>query len=91
MATITMNNEKNGIEIRFDDKPSSSVIEALKENGFRWSVKQKMWYAQQSVERIAFAESLGKISSTVKNKTEQEENKHTIQHSEPSDTYLRRN
>ena len=74
MTTITMNNEKNGIEIRFDGKPKSSVIAALKENGFRWSGKQKMWYAKQNAERITFAEGLGEISLTyVRNKTEQNE------------------
>ena len=71
MANITMNNEKNGIEIRFDGKPESSIIAELKEYGFRWSVKQKMWYAKQSVERIAFAEGLGEISLTASNKQEQ--------------------
>ncbi len=73
MATITMNNEKNGIEIRFDGKLESAVIVALKENGFRWSGKQQMWYAKQSAERITFAESIGEISSTVSNKTEKHE------------------
>lgn len=73
MATITMNNEKNGIEIRFDGKPESSIIVALKENGFRWSGKQKMWYAKQSADRILFAESLGEFSSPIKNKVEQHE------------------
>lgn len=73
MTTITMNNEKNGIEIRFDGKPESSIIAALKENGFRWSGKQKMWYAKQSADRISFAEGLGEFSSPVKNKVEQHE------------------
>lgn len=73
MATITMNNEKNGIEIRFDGKPESSIIVALKENGFHWSGKQKMWYAKQSADRILFAESLGEFSSPIKNKAEQHE------------------
>lgn len=73
MTIITMNNEKNGIEIRFDGKPESSIIAALKENGFRWSGKQKMWYAKQSADRISFAESLGEFSSPVKNKVEQHE------------------
>lgn len=45
---ITFNNEKNGIEIRFDNKPDSGIIEELKKNGFRWSGKQKMWYAKQT-------------------------------------------
>lgn len=73
MATITMNNEKNGIEIRFDGKPESSIIVALKENGFRWSGKQKVWYAKQNADRISFAESLGEFSSHIKNKAEQHE------------------
>lgn len=73
MTTITMNNEKNGIEIRFDGKPENSIIVALKENGFRWSGKQKMWYAKQSADRISFAESLGEFSSPVKSKVEQHE------------------
>lgn len=74
MATITINNEKNGIEIRFDVKPESSIITALKENGFRWSGKQKMWYAKQNSDRISFAEGLGEISLSIKNKTKKQEN-----------------
>lgn len=73
MAVVTMNDEKNGIEIRFDGKPESSVIAALKENGFCWSGKQKMWYAKQSAERIAFAEGIGNFSSPAKNNIEQHE------------------
>lgn len=74
MANIILNNEKNGIEIRFDGKPESSVITELKEYGFRWSVKQKMWYAKQSAERISFAEGLGDFSSPIRNKTEKNKN-----------------
>ena len=54
MTTITMNSDKNGIEIRFDSKPSSEVLDGLKENGFRWSGKQKMWYAKQSEATLSF-------------------------------------
>ena len=53
-VNITLNEEKNGIEIRFSDKPTTEVIEALKSNGFRWSSKQKMWFAKQTQERIEF-------------------------------------
>lgn len=73
MATVTMNNEKNGIEIRFDSKPENSIIVALKENGFRWSGKQKMWYTKQNEDRILFAKSLGEISLPIKSKVEQHE------------------
>lgn len=66
MTTIRINNEKNGIEIRFDCKPAASVIEGLKANGFRWSGKQKMWYAKQSDERMAFANSLDNCAEVKK-------------------------
>lgn len=60
-ATMTMNNAKQGIEIRFDGKPDGSIIGSLKDNGFRWSPKQKMWYAKQSEDRLAFAATLDGI------------------------------
>ena len=58
MTTITINTEKNGIEIRFDSKPSSDVLATLKELGFRWSKPQKMWWAKNTDERMEFARSL---------------------------------
>ena len=58
MLNITLNNAKNGIEIRFENKPGDDVLTALHEYGFHWSGKQKMWYAKQTDERIAFANSL---------------------------------
>ena len=61
---ITLNNEKNGIEIRFDNKPETEIINELKANGFRWSGKQKMWYAKQTAERITFVGKLGEISDS---------------------------
>ncbi len=78
MTNITLRNDLNGIEIRFDGKPAAEVISSLKENGFRWSGKQKMWYAKQSASCIDFAMSIGGIengsdgfSNTIINKTEQ--------------------
>lgn len=35
MLNITLNTEKNGIELRFDTKPNTDVITAIKEAGFR--------------------------------------------------------
>lgn len=60
MLNITLNNDKNGIELRFDQKPSAEVLEAIKGAGFRWSGKQKMWYAKQSETTIAIADELAK-------------------------------
>lgn len=77
MAVVTLNQEKNGIEIRFENKPESSVIEALKENGFRWSSKQHMWYAKQDSSRLSFASSLDAVSDSARNsiKNNEKENK----------------
>ena len=55
---ITINNEKNGIELRFDSKPAVEIITAMKNCGFRYSVKQKMWYAKNTDERLAMANSI---------------------------------
>lgn len=78
MASVILNGELNGIEIRFDSKPVGSIISALKENGFRWSGKQKMWYAKQNNDRLEFAKTIednkssgGELSDIVKNKVEQ--------------------
>lgn len=61
MTTMTMNNEKNGIEIRFDTKPIQGTLEALKRNGFRWHSQKKLWYAKQSPERIELARQIVNI------------------------------
>ena len=74
-ANVTLNSEKNGIEIRFDGKPDAEIIDSLKANGFRWSNKQKMWYAKQNENTIAFANSIGDgvVSSAVTNKAEKQQ------------------
>lgn len=58
MLKINLNDEKQGIEIMFTEKPDAQTINKLKEQGFRWSPKGKFWYAKQSPERLSFAESL---------------------------------
>lgn len=72
MMTVTINNEKNGIEIRFESKPETTILEQLKENGFRWSVKQKMWYAKKTNERITFIQNFDSIDFTAENKPEKQ-------------------
>ena len=60
MNTFTLNQEHNGIEIIFDDKPNFETRAALKENGFRWHRKKALWYAKQTPERIELAQSIVK-------------------------------
>lgn len=55
---IHINEEKNGIELKFDSKPSQEVINELKEMNFRWHNQKKMWFARQTSERLEFANRL---------------------------------
>ncbi|GMU20599.1 MAG: hypothetical protein AMXMBFR13_06960 [Phycisphaerae bacterium] len=55
---VTENEQKDGVEIRFAEKPDQSVIEQVKSHGFRWSKFQKLWYARRSEETLAFAYGL---------------------------------
>ncbi|MGG1664503.1 hypothetical protein [Brevibacillus sp. NRS-1366] len=56
-VAVKLNDDLNGIEIRFTDKPAQEVIENLSANGFRWS-KRGFWYAKQSEKTLSFAQSL---------------------------------
>jgi hypothetical protein len=43
-VTLRENPEFNGLEVIFPCKPEPSIIEELKNLGFRWSFKQGFWY-----------------------------------------------
>lgn len=70
MATLLINKELNGIEVIFESKPAQAVIDSLKANGFRWHRVKKLWYAKNTEERLALAESIadGKAEATEKDK-----------------------
>lgn len=53
-----INEELNGIEITFEEKPAAETLEALKGAGFRWHRAKKVWYAKQNPERLALAQSI---------------------------------
>ena len=55
---ISINEEKNGIEIKFDEKPSGEVLSRLKESGWRWSKFRKIWYKVNTPENLKFAQEL---------------------------------
>jgi len=57
-VTIRMNEAKKGIELHFYGKPSEVILQALKANGWRWSMPQKMWYNRFSPTTMQFAQSL---------------------------------
>lgn len=58
IGTVTRNEERNGIEIRFARRPAASVLDALKSNGWRWSRFGGCWYTRHSSEAEAFAAAI---------------------------------
>ena len=57
-TTYTINQEHNGIEIKFDGKPSEEIREELKAANFRWHKVKKVWYAKRTGERLEIAERI---------------------------------
>jgi|GEM_PF-1957962 len=56
--TMKLNDDKNGVELYFTDKPSEEIRTELKVNGFRWSRFNKCWYSKQNKDTLALAEKL---------------------------------
>lgn len=56
-VSYKINDEKNGIELYFSDKPNEVIREQLKQMGFRWS-RLGFWYAKKTDERLNFVQSL---------------------------------
>jgi len=61
-VTLNRNADQQGIELIFDKKPEREILTHLKEHGFRWHNKHKLWFATETPERLAFAESLAGIT-----------------------------
>lgn len=53
------NKEFGGLELIFPSRPDRSVIDSLKEQGFRWHNQKKLWFAKENETRLAFAKRLG--------------------------------
>lgn len=80
MATLTLNNELNGIELSFEAKPAADVLNSIKELGFRWHNKKKLWYAKQTEERLAKAQEIagGNVSKVSEAKPKEKVNKYGV-------------
>jgi hypothetical protein len=57
-VSYKINDEKNGIELYFNGKPSEAIREQLKQMGFKWSPMRSIWYAKKTDERLNFVQSL---------------------------------
>ena len=56
---VRFNEEKNGIELYFSDKPDEEIRNTLKSNGFRWARYNKCWYCKDTEEKRRLLKSLG--------------------------------
>lgn len=57
-ATLTMNEEKKGVEIAFAEKPDKTVLSDLKGAGFHWHNGRQIWYAKVSDQTVTLAKSI---------------------------------
>lgn len=57
-ATVTENEAKNGVEVRFTGRPDDAVLGRLKAGGFKWSKGQRLWYATRKPATLALAKEL---------------------------------
>lgn len=58
MTMYKINQELDGIEIIFTEKPEAATLDALKSAGFRWHRAKKLWYAKNTAERMALVEKI---------------------------------
>ncbi len=56
--TANYNAELNGIELKFDTKPSETILNLLRSAGYRWHNVKKIWYAKQNERAIKAAEQI---------------------------------
>ena len=62
---VNLNKQLNGIELIFQEKPSTEILTMLKGNGFRWHRQKKLWYAKVTDERKAFVKELQKANTEI--------------------------
>lgn len=56
---VRFNEEKNGIELYFSNKPDEEIRDTLKSNGFRWARYNKCWYCKDTEEKRNLLRGLG--------------------------------
>jgi len=58
VPTLTENHAKEGLELRFPDKPAADVLDRIKAAGWHWSRFSGCWYIHRSESARKFAEGL---------------------------------
>jgi hypothetical protein len=81
MMQLLKNEQQNGFELYFDEKPKIEILEALKSNGFRWHNVKKCWFAKASEEKQKLIEAITKgeaITTTAAETKGKAENMHGV-------------
>ncbi|HHW14432.1 MAG TPA: hypothetical protein GXX28_05800 [Firmicutes bacterium] len=55
---VRENEERDGVEVSFPDRPAPDVLDRLRAAGFRWHRQLRYWYAKRNPETLALARSL---------------------------------
>lgn len=57
-VTMRLNDARQGVELIFDGRPGDDVLSLLHSARFRWSRRQRLWYAKQSPRALEVARHL---------------------------------
>ncbi|WP_144533991.1 LPD29 domain-containing protein [Bacillus pumilus] len=63
-AVLKINEELNGVELYFDNKPGNETLTHLKSNGFRYSGFKKCWWSKRTNESLEVANDITKNKIT---------------------------
>lgn len=63
-AVLKINEELNGIELYFDNKPGNETLTHLKSNGFRYSGFKKCWWSKRTDQSLEVANDITKNKIT---------------------------
>lgn len=55
-TTLTENERKDGLEIRFATRPADDILTTLKAHGWYWSRRRMCWYHKNTPENREFAQ-----------------------------------
>ncbi|MDM5298105.1 hypothetical protein QUF51_08030 [Bacillus pumilus] len=73
-AVLKINEELNGIELYFDNKPGNETLTHLKSNGFRYSGFKKCWWSKRTNESLEVANDITKNKITYIDTKDQNKN-----------------
>lgn len=71
---VKFNEDKNGIELLFNKKPSLEVRDNIKALGFRWSKFNKVWYAKNTEATREKLKEIGLLKEDIKTDMQEKTN-----------------